>query len=111
MPRHVLAEDVATQQAGAPERHDAIAAVGADATLAGVIAEPFEGARALGDWGYGLLLSMGVHWNALPLSIGLDVLPIRWGSATSLIDVGRGDRTARAELTRRDQTVMLGSWL
>lgn len=76
-----------------------------------LLAKPFEGAESLSDWGYGVMLSGGVHWRDLPISAGVDVGGIRWGSARSVLDVRLGDTRTELEETRLDQTILLDSWL
>jgi hypothetical protein len=88
-----------------------IAPLRLDFAVTGVIAEPFEGARSLGDWGYGLMLLGGVHWKDFPVSFGFDAVGIRWGQSKSLFDVRLGDTPVALEETRTDQTILLDSWL
>jgi hypothetical protein len=85
--------------------------ISVDVVLDFVLAKPFEGARSLGDWGYGLMLSAGGRWRDLPFSVGLDLQAIRWGHSSSLIDVQLGDTWATLERSRLDQSIVFDSWL
>jgi hypothetical protein len=99
------------QDAPADPPQGPVAPLRVDAAVEGVMAKPFEGARSISDWGYGLMLSGGVHWKDLPISVGVDLVGIRWGRSTSLVDVQLGDTTAALEETRLDQTILFDSWL
>jgi hypothetical protein len=99
------------QDATAEPPRGPVAPLRVDAAVEGVMATPFEGARSIGDWGYGLMLSGGVHWKDLPISVGVDLVGIRWGRSTSLVDVQLGDTTAALEETRLDQTILFDTWL
>ena len=76
-----------------------------------MLAKPFEGAHALTDWGYGLMLSFGLRWQDLPLSAGFDLQAIRWGRASSLVDVQLGDSNAILEKSRLDQSILFDTWI
>jgi hypothetical protein len=75
------------------------------------MAQPFEGARSLADWGYGVSLLGGTHWRDFPVSFGFDLNAIRWGQAQSVFEVRVGDSTQPLEETRTDQSVLFDSWL
>jgi hypothetical protein len=98
---------------GAPEIRSARSSSpwGYDFAVTALLAEPFEGAHSLGDWGYGLSLLGGAHFRDIPLSAGLDLSGIRWGQASSVVAVRFTDSTQALEETRTDQTVIIGSWL
>lgn len=84
---------------------------GVDFAVTALIAEPFEGAHSLGEWGYGLSLLGGTHWRDFPVSFGFDLSAIRWGQAHSVLDTRLGDSTQRLEETRTNQTILMSSWL
>jgi hypothetical protein len=88
-----------------------LAPVRVEVALTGAIAQPFEGAHSLGDWGFGLMLALGVQWRNWPLKAGFDITGIRFGRATSTLEAQLGDSSAELEETRLDQTIFLDSWL
>ena len=88
-----------------------IAPLSYDAAVTGVLAKPFEGAHALSDWGYGVMLSFGLRWQDLPVTGGFDLQAIRWGRASSLEDIKLGDSWATLEKSRLDQSVLFDTWL
>ena len=101
-----------SEEAPEPEpRLGPVAPLGVDVALSFVLAQPFEGARSFGDWGYGLMLLGGLRWKDLPLSVGCDLQAIRWGRASSLIGVQLGDSQATLEQSRLDQTIIFDSWI
>jgi len=107
LPRTATAE-------GTPEpesRLGPVAPLSVDVALSFAMAQPFEGARSFGDWGYGLMLLAGVRWKELPISAGFDLQAIRWGRSSSSIDVQLGDRQATLEQSRLDQTIIVDSWI
>jgi len=102
IPAHALAEEKALGP---------IAPLSYDAAVTGVLAKPFEGAHALSDWGYGVMLSFGLRWQDLPVSAGFDLQAIRWGRASTPVDVKLGDSWATLEKSRLDQSVLFDTWL
>ena len=99
------------EDAAAETRLGPVAPISVDVAVDFVLAKPYEGANSLADWGYGLMLSAGLRWKDLPLSAGFDLQGIRWGRASSLIDVQLGDTHATLEQSRLDQSIVLDSWL
>ena len=106
--RPVRAQTVANEPSTRPA---SVSPWGLDFAVTAVIAEPFEGAHSLGDWGYGLSLLGGTHWRDFPVSFGFDLTAIRWGQARSVFDARLGGSTQPLEETRTDQTILISSWL
>jgi hypothetical protein len=74
-------------------------------------AKPFEGADSVTDWGVGLGFSGGVGWGWIPLTLGVDVMPVFWGSHQMSADLTVGNVSFPAQVTRTDQSVFFDAWL
>lgn len=83
----------------------------AQVDLSVLTARPYEGAESIGDWGVGLGFSGGVAWGPIPLTLGVDVMPVLWGSHTYPSTLQSGALSFPATITRKDQSILFDAWL
>jgi hypothetical protein len=74
-------------------------------------ASPFGSTAPLDDWGMGAGFIFGIGWGKIPLTVGVDFMALWWGTSTSPALVDLGDRSARVELRRSDNTIFFDAWL
>jgi hypothetical protein len=82
-----------------------------EASVTGILAEPFAASGPLSDWGYGVSLSVGARRAPLPLSFGAEIAGVHWGSQTVPVLLELGDTLTPAQVAISHQTMFLDAWL